>query len=169
MSDSAVCEALREKENGNGFFKNGKFEESIVCYSRAITLCDATEEAQLSVLYSNRAFAKLKLKRYLTSIDDATQSFLLNNEYSKPLFHRYKARLALGHLQEALYDINGVCILEGEKVNIKEHERARDELLLDLSAIKIPEFVQNLPKLKANDRIIKDVFKDFRNHALFDE
>ncbi|RWS20516.1 hypothetical protein B4U80_12061, partial [Leptotrombidium deliense] len=160
-------EALREKEKGNQYFKAGKFKESIVCYSKAIFVCDMQEVKQLSVFYSNRAFAKSKQQRYLSAIDDATQSFMLDNKYCKPLYHRYTARLALGHLNEALVDITAVCILE--KQMVKEHVAARNELLLDLSAMKTKEFTRELPKVRVNDSAIKQCFKQFKNHALFDE
>ncbi|RWS22572.1 Mitochondrial import receptor subunit TOM70-like protein [Leptotrombidium deliense] len=160
--------ASQENDKGNEYFKARKFEESIVSFSNAITVCDADQQL-LSIFFSNRALANLKLKRYFSAIDDATQSFLLDKKYCKPLYYRYMARKALGELNEAFIDITAVCFLENEE--IEKHVNARDELMYELVAKKTEEFIRNLPRIsvKANDDIVEEYFKHFKMHALFDQ
>jgi tetratricopeptide (TPR) repeat protein len=62
LSSSLIGESLldssSEKEQGNEFFKQKKFNEAIDCYSRSIAL------SPNAVTYANRAMAYLKIKRF---------------------------------------------------------------------------------------------------------
>ncbi|RWS27528.1 hypothetical protein B4U80_12860 [Leptotrombidium deliense] len=167
MSDSSMDESALEEKKGNEYLRQSKFGESIVCYSKAINLCDVSNEKRISRLYANRASANLKVNRYYSVIDDATHSFMLDKKYSEPLYYRYMARVALGQYNEALVDITAVCMLEKEEV--REHVTRRTELLINLSTKRAHESKRNLPKLRVHGMNVKEYFKDFKNHALFDE
>ncbi|RWS24225.1 mitochondrial import receptor subunit TOM70-like isoform X1 [Leptotrombidium deliense] len=167
MNNSSVCHVKREEDEGDKYFDSGKLEESIFCYTKAITLCDVQQEEQLSVLYSKRSSAHLKLQRFIATINDATQSFMLNKKYSVPLYFRYTALLALQRFDEALVDITALCFLENE--NIKKHDEDRDKLLINLTVMKTRDYLRYPPKIRVKDITIKVYFKDFKNHALFDE
>ncbi|NXU95847.1 RPAP3 protein, partial [Cettia cetti] len=89
--------AIAEKDLGNGYFKEGKYEAAIECYTRGIA-ADGTN----ALLPANRAMAYLKIEKYKEAEDDCTQALLLDASYSKAFARRGAARVALGKLKEAI-------------------------------------------------------------------
>ncbi|KAF7126542.1 hypothetical protein RHSIM_Rhsim11G0095300 [Rhododendron simsii] len=57
MTETSSPDAASEKELGNEYFKQKKFNEAIDCYSRSIAL------SPTAVAYANRAMAYLKIRR----------------------------------------------------------------------------------------------------------
>ena len=49
--------AQAAKNKGNKYFKAGKYENAIQCYTEAIALCPTEQKADLSTFYQNRAAA----------------------------------------------------------------------------------------------------------------
>lgn len=45
------------KNKGNKYFKAGKYENAIQCYTEAIALCPTEQKSDLSTFYQNRAAA----------------------------------------------------------------------------------------------------------------
>ncbi|GCB67241.1 hypothetical protein scyTo_0012119 [Scyliorhinus torazame] len=54
---SLLDRAQSAKNKGNKFFKAGKFEQAIQCYTEAISLCPLNQKQDLSTFYQNRAAA----------------------------------------------------------------------------------------------------------------
>jgi mitochondrial import receptor subunit TOM70 len=54
---SPLEKAIQVKNNGNKYFQQSNFEESIKCYSQAIELCPKDDCIELPKFYQNRAAA----------------------------------------------------------------------------------------------------------------
>ncbi|NXH11947.1 RPAP3 protein, partial [Bucco capensis] len=116
--------AIAEKDLGNGYFKEGKYEAAIECYTRGIA-ADGTN----ALLPANRAMAYLKIEKYEEAENDCTQALLLDASYSKAFARRGAARAALGKLEEAMQDFEAVLKLEpGNKQAINELTKIRNKL-----------------------------------------
>nr|XP_028601570.1 RNA polymerase II-associated protein 3-like [Podarcis muralis]XP_028601571.1 RNA polymerase II-associated protein 3-like [Podarcis muralis]XP_028601572.1 RNA polymerase II-associated protein 3-like [Podarcis muralis]XP_028601573.1 RNA polymerase II-associated protein 3-like [Podarcis muralis]XP_028601574.1 RNA polymerase II-associated protein 3-like [Podarcis muralis] len=115
--------AMAEKDLGNGYFKEGKYEIAIECYTRGIA-ADGTN----ALLPANRAMAYLKIQKYEEAEEDCTQAVLLDSSYSKAYARRGTARAALGKLKEAMQDFETVLNLEpGNKQAVNELMKLKNE------------------------------------------
>nr|XP_033813792.1 RNA polymerase II-associated protein 3 isoform X2 [Geotrypetes seraphini] len=141
--------AIAEKDLGNGYFKEGKYEAAIECYSRGMT-ADGTN----ALLPANRAMAYLKILRYEEAEEDCTKAILIDGSYSKAFARRGTARAALGKLEKAKEDFEIVLKLEpGHKQAINELARINKEL-----TEKSLWTNQGLP-VKENQKLVKPIDK----------
>ncbi|XP_077194769.1 RNA polymerase II-associated protein 3 [Paroedura picta] len=116
--------AVAEKDLGNGYFKEGKYEAAIECYTRGIA-ADGTN----ALLPANRAMAYLKIQKYEEAEKDCSQAVLLDSSYSKAYARRGTARAALGKFKEAIQDFEVVLKLEpGNKQAVNELTKLKNEL-----------------------------------------
>ncbi|KFR06639.1 RNA polymerase II-associated protein 3 [Opisthocomus hoazin] len=146
--------AITEKDLGNGYFKEGKYEAAIECYSRGIA-ADGTN----ALLPANRAMAYLKIEKYEEAENDCTQALLLDASYSKAFARRGAARVALGKLKEAMQDFEAVLKLEpGNKQAINELTKIRNEL-----AEKEQWTHQEYPAVLIKETEIKNIVKVIDN------
>uniref|UniRef100_A0A8C5TFB3 RNA polymerase II-associated protein 3 n=1 Tax=Malurus cyaneus samueli TaxID=2593467 RepID=A0A8C5TFB3_9PASS len=146
--------AIAEKDLGNGYFKEGKYEAAIECYTRGIA-ADGTN----ALLPANRAMAYLKIEKYKEAEDDCTQALLLDASYSKAFARRGAARVALGKLKEAIQDFEAVLKLEpGNKQAINELTKIRNEL-----AEKEQQTRQEYPAILIKETEIKNIVKMIDN------
>ncbi|XP_068162802.1 RNA polymerase II-associated protein 3 [Antennarius striatus] len=112
-------EAMIQKDRGNAYFKEGKYEAAVECYSRGIEA-----DAMNVLLSANRAMAFLKLAKYDEAEADCTKAIYLDSTYSKAFARRATARVALGKLQEAKQDFQEVLKLEpGNKQALNELQK----------------------------------------------
>ncbi|XP_064557901.1 RNA polymerase II-associated protein 3 [Zonotrichia leucophrys gambelii] len=146
--------AIAEKDLGNGYFKEGKYEAAIECYTRGIA-ADGTN----ALLPANRAMAYLKIEKYKEAEDDCTQALCLDASYSKAFARRGAARVALGKLKEAIQDFEAVLKLEpGNKQAINELTKIRNEL-----AEKEQQTRQEYPAVLIKEAEIKNIVKMIDN------
>ncbi|XP_005611164.3 RNA polymerase II-associated protein 3 isoform X2 [Equus przewalskii] len=118
-------QAISEKDRGNGFFKEGKYERAIECYTRGIAADGAN-----ALLPANRAMAYLKIQKYEEAEKDCTQAIFLDGSYSKAFARRGTARTFLGKLNEAKQDFETVLLLEpGNKQAATELAKIKKELI----------------------------------------
>ncbi|XP_042802258.1 RNA polymerase II-associated protein 3 [Panthera leo] len=118
-------QAISQKDLGNGFFKEGKYERAIECYTRGIA-ADGTN----ALLPANRAMAYLKIQRYEEAEKDCTQAILLDGSYSKAFARRGTARTFLGKLNDAKQDFETVLLLEpGNKQAVTELSKIKKDLI----------------------------------------
>ncbi|XP_075932195.1 RNA polymerase II-associated protein 3 [Anarhichas minor] len=112
-------EAAVQKDRGNAYFKEGKYEAAVECYSRGM------EADSMNVLLpANRAMAFLKLEKYKDAEEDCTKAISLDITYSKAFARRATARVALGKLEEAKQDFQEVLKLEpGNKQALNELQK----------------------------------------------
>lgn len=115
-------EAAVQKDRGNAYFKEGKYEAAIECYSRGM------EADSMNVLLpANRAMAFLKLEKFKEAEEDCTKAISLDNTYSKAFARRATARVSLGKLEEAKTDFQAVLKLEpGNKQALNELQKLQD-------------------------------------------
>uniref|UniRef100_A0A670XWU4 RNA polymerase II-associated protein 3 n=1 Tax=Pseudonaja textilis TaxID=8673 RepID=A0A670XWU4_PSETE len=117
--------ALAEKDLGNRYFKEGKYEIAIECYTRGIA-ADGTN----ALLPANRAMAYLKVQKYGEAEEDCTRAVLFDPSYSKAFARRGTARAALGKLKEAMQDFESVLKLEpGNKQAMNEITKLKNKPL----------------------------------------
>lgn len=112
-------EAAVQKDRGNAYFKEGKYEAAVECYSRGM------EADSMNVLLpANRAMAFLKLEKYKEAEEDCTKAISLDSTYSKAFARRATARVALGKMEEAKQDFQEVLKLEpGNKQALNELQK----------------------------------------------
>ncbi|XP_012723212.2 RNA polymerase II-associated protein 3 [Fundulus heteroclitus] len=116
-------EAAVQKDRGNAYFKEGKYEAAVECYSKGME-ADATNV----LLPANRAMAFLKLEKYKEAEEDCTTAISLDNTYSKAFARRGTARLALRKLQEAKEDFQQLLQLEpGNKQALNELQKLQTD------------------------------------------
>ncbi|XP_050674621.1 RNA polymerase II-associated protein 3-like isoform X2 [Leptidea sinapis] len=115
-------EAQYEKERGNTFVKQEKWDEAISCYNRAIELVKND-----AIYYANRGLCYLKKDSLHQAEKDCTEALKLDPTYVKALQRRATARERLGSLRAASNDLVEVLKLE------PRNEGARRQL----EAIKI--------------------------------
>ncbi|KAJ8245472.1 hypothetical protein GJAV_G00271110 [Gymnothorax javanicus] len=112
-------EAVVQKDLGNAYFKEGKYEAAVECYTRGMQ-ADATN----ALLPANRAMAYLKLQRYTEAEEDCSRAIALDATYTKAFARRGSARAALGKLKEARQDFEQVLKLEpGNKHAMEELQK----------------------------------------------
>ena len=69
--------ALAAKNKGNKYFRGGRYELAIKCYTQAIEVCPEAKKTDLATFYQNRAAAYEQLVRHIL--------FLKSRFYSKSL------------------------------------------------------------------------------------
>ncbi|XP_018417092.1 PREDICTED: RNA polymerase II-associated protein 3 [Nanorana parkeri] len=117
-------QAIVQKDLGNAYFKEGKYEAAIECYSQGLT-ADSTN----ALLPANRAMAYLKIQKYKEAEEDCTQAIALDTTYGKAYARRGTARIMLGKLKEAKEDFEMVLKLEpGNKQAVSELAKISQEL-----------------------------------------
>ncbi|XP_039516707.1 RNA polymerase II-associated protein 3-like isoform X1 [Pimephales promelas] len=99
--------ALAEKEKGNEFFKEGRYDSAIECYTRAM---DA--DPYNPVLPTNRAACFFRLRKFSVAETDCHLAIALDSKHVKAYARRASARAALKKHQEALEDYQTVLKLD---------------------------------------------------------
>ncbi|KAM8973688.1 RNA polymerase II-associated protein 3 [Pelodytes ibericus] len=109
-------QAIVQKDLGNAYFKEGKYEIAIECYTQGMAVDGAN-----ALLPANRAMAYLKIQKYKEAEEDCTQAISLDATYGKAFARRGTARVMLGKLKEAKDDFEMVLKLEpGNKQAVSE-------------------------------------------------
>ena len=76
---------------GNNFLKDDKYQESYDCYSEALKI-DTFNKKLNAILYSNRALATMKMKKYEQALGDCNLSIECDEAYSKSYLRRGKIK-----------------------------------------------------------------------------
>ncbi|XP_052191819.1 uncharacterized protein LOC127801047 isoform X1 [Diospyros lotus] len=146
MPEESSLDAASEKELGNEYFKQKKFQEAIECYSRSIAL------SPTAVAYANRAMAYLKIKRFQEAEDDCTEALNLDDRYIKAYSRRSTARKELGKLEESIEDAEFALRLEPHNQEIKkqyaEVKSLYDKEMLKQASESLRSSVQELPTVR---------------------
>lgn len=100
--DTGAAEALTYKDKGNQAFKDGKWEEAIQMYTKAIKKGEKHKE--LPIFYKNRAAAYLKESKWEGALSDCNESLKLAPNDPKALFRRAQAYEGLEKFAEAYKD-----------------------------------------------------------------
>ncbi|KAK2705894.1 hypothetical protein QYM36_016042 [Artemia franciscana] len=89
-------EALELKAVANTFFKSADYQAACNSYTQALKTCPLFFKPDISILYANRATAKLKLHYTYreSAIEDCTRAISLNPIYVKPRLRRAACYMA---------------------------------------------------------------------------
>ncbi|XP_075715987.1 tetratricopeptide repeat protein 1 [Rhinoderma darwinii] len=101
-------ESTHLKEEGNELFKKENYVEAEDIYSQALLKCPAYYHKERSILYSNRAAARLKQDKMEPAITDCTKAIELNPDYIRALLRRAELYEKTDKLDEALADYQSV-------------------------------------------------------------
>ncbi|XP_077783303.1 mitochondrial import receptor subunit TOM70 isoform X1 [Podarcis muralis] len=161
---SPLDRAQAAKNKGNKYFKAGKYEQAIQCYTEAISLCPPEKNADLSTFYQNRAAAYEQLQKWKEVAQDCTKAVELNPRYIKALFRRAKAHEKLDNKKECLEDVTAVCILEG--FQNQQSMLLADKVLKLLGKEKAKEKYKNREPLMPSPQFIKSYFSSFTDDII---
>uniref|UniRef100_A0A1B6CJF4 Uncharacterized protein n=1 Tax=Clastoptera arizonana TaxID=38151 RepID=A0A1B6CJF4_9HEMI len=119
-------EAQYEKLLGNRYVQDGKWDEAIAAYSRAIA-ADPND----AIFYANRALCYLKKNMWKDAESDCTRSIYIDKTYVKSYHRRAEARKQLEKFEEAKQDLLIINQLEPKNV-LAQNELKKLETKLHL-------------------------------------
>ncbi|KAK3107387.1 hypothetical protein FSP39_013441, partial [Pinctada imbricata] len=159
--------AVAQKNKGNKYFKGGKYDQAINCYTEAIGVCPPENKEELSTFYQNRAAAYEKLKNTKMVVEDCTAALELNKKYIKALSRRSLASEQLGQMTQALEDVTALCILEG----FQNHQSLvnADRILKKLGQSKAKEAYKKQKPSLSSAHFIRTYFQAFVNDPIMNE
>mmetsp|Transcript_88986 Transcript_88986/g.265466 ORF Transcript_88986/g.265466 Transcript_88986/m.265466 type:complete len:553 (+) Transcript_88986:82-1740(+) len=86
VAEAATLSAQNWKDQGNAYFSAQKYHEAEAKWTRGLCLSDRCSDETIPVaLYSNRAEARLRLKKWDEALDDAQAALRRNNTHEKAL------------------------------------------------------------------------------------
>ncbi|KAG7465141.1 hypothetical protein MATL_G00173030 [Megalops atlanticus] len=106
--ESRRDESTKLKEAGNAQFKKGEHAESEASYTAALRVCPVYYSKERSILFSNRAAARLHLDKKEEAIADCTKAIELNPNYIRAILRRAELYDKTDKLDEALEDYKAV-------------------------------------------------------------
>ncbi|KAI4877602.1 hypothetical protein NFI96_027356 [Prochilodus magdalenae] len=92
------------KETGNAQFKSGDHCEAEESYTAALKICPVCHSKERSILFSNRAAARLHLDKKEEAISDCSRAIELNPNYVRAILRRAELYEKTEKLDEALED-----------------------------------------------------------------
>jgi len=163
-------QAVAAKNRGNKYFRGGRYELAIKCYSEAIEKCPADKEIDLATFHQNRAAAHDQLDDLESVIADCNVAVKLNNKYVKALDRRAKTVrkqamqvenyvIQVEKLKQCLEDITSVCILEGFQK--QEHMMMVDSVLKELGRAEAGLASKNRQPVMTSPHFIQQYFTSF--------
>ncbi|KAM9478874.1 mitochondrial import receptor subunit TOM70-like isoform 1-T1 [Salvelinus alpinus] len=161
---SPLDRAQGAKNKGNKYFKAGKYEQAIQCYTEAIGLCPRENQTDLSTFYQNRAAAYEQQMMWTEVVQDCTQAIEMNPRYIKALFRRAKALERLDNKKECLEDVTAVCILES--FQNQQSMLLADKVLKLLGKEKAKDKYKNRDPLMPSPQFIKSYFSSFTDDII---
>lgn len=102
--------AALAKAEGNDMFKNGKFEEAVACYTRA--LAGTTDPHERSVIYSNRAACWSQHQNWHRMLEDCNLALQEDPRNVKAMLRRGLAYEGLEKYKLAIADMKSVLELD---------------------------------------------------------
>ena len=170
--------SLKFKEEGNKFIQEKKYKKAIECYTNAI------EEVRSNmILYTNRAFAYMKLEEWKNACDDCDKVINyyevfedeINNHidtYTKALTRKAFSLLQMKDYKEAKETIDKAIDYNKDSVEIK---KLSEEIEHGLSLYKKSVKTMKDNKKNNNDnmteitKLIEDLKKSFKNDKITDK
>ncbi|OQR91889.1 Mitochondrial Protein Translocase (MPT) Family [Achlya hypogyna] len=141
-----VKRASDAKEEGNGYFKEGRYLDALDCYSKALHLCPIdTEYAYNRAVYSNnRAACLFHLGRQEECIDDCSVAIELSPKYVKAYLRRAQAYEKLDKLEEALKDVKSVLEIDPTIQSAVESEKRLSAIVTERQEKMKAEMLEKL-------------------------
>ena len=132
-------QAEKDKEAGNRAFKGQQYSEALRCYDNAVDNAKTNR-----VLYTNRAFAHIKLGNWASAVEDCDRCLYIGEHFesnerqpkgprdkttAKALLRRSMAHSGRGDLEGAVSDLEeALVICPKDETITKQLKRARMEL-----------------------------------------
>jgi len=157
--ENPLKKALAYKDEGNKYFKSGKYAGAIKCYDNAIEICPKDSKLDLSTFYQNRAAAYEQMKKYEEVKNDCTLALSLNPKYVKALQRRAKACELTKDLQQSLEDVTAACILES--FQNQATLLTADRVLKELGRQHAKEAMAKRTPVMPSQHFIKTYFSSF--------
>merc|ERR1711894_128444 len=88
MPQDPLAKAMSCKNKGNKYFRGGRYELAIKCYSQAIECCPEGKKSDLSTFYQNRAAAYEQVDNDEAVVSDCTEALKNNSKYVKAMDRR---------------------------------------------------------------------------------
>ncbi|KAI5234994.1 tetratricopeptide repeat protein 1 [Manis pentadactyla] len=101
-------ESTRLKEEGNVQFKKGDYVAAESSYSQALQMCPSCFQKDRSILFSNRAAARMKQDKKEMAISDCSKAIQLNPSYIRAILRRAELYEKTDKLDEALEDYKSI-------------------------------------------------------------
>ncbi|TVK90619.1 TBC1 domain family member 23 [Bagarius yarrelli] len=161
---SPLDKAQAAKNRGNKYFKAGKYEQAIQCYTEAISMCPKEQKNDLSTFYQNRAAAFEQQSKWTEVVEDCSQAVEMNPRYVKALFRRARALERLDNKKECLEDVTAVCILEA--FQNQQSMLLADKVLKQLGKEKAKDKYKNREPLMPSPQFIKSYFSSFTDDII---
>ncbi|KAK9383449.1 uncharacterized protein V2V93DRAFT_383337 [Kockiozyma suomiensis] len=109
--DGNQLEAMKLKDQGNGFFREKKYVEAITSYTSAITTLKPETNA---VFYSNRAACYIALEKYDLAIEDCLAALAKDSSHVKSLERCAHCYSKVGRLKEAIIERLALKVVTGD-------------------------------------------------------
>ncbi|XP_015601170.1 mitochondrial import receptor subunit TOM70 [Cephus cinctus] len=163
-NETQLEKAQRYKNEGNNFFKAGKYDEAISWYNKAIETCPTENPIDLATFYHNRAAAYEHLKKYSAVKADCTKALEFNPRYIKALQRRARAMEHSKELELVLEDVTAACILE--RFNNQSTLMMADRVLKELGRQHALEHMAKKKPVMPSKHFIKTYFSSFRKDPI---
>ncbi|VDL96954.1 unnamed protein product [Schistocephalus solidus] len=139
--------AVALKNRGNKFFKAGRYQQAVECYTEALETCPEDSVSERATFYQNRAAALENLRQTQKAIDDCTAALKLSPKYLKALSRRAQLYEKSGSLDLCLRDATACCILERfqNSDNVLRVDRVLKRLGQEKAKEEQPNLRRNLP------------------------
>lgn len=157
-------EAQKHKNEGNVFFRDGKYDQAIKEYDLAIEKCPIVEINDLSTFYQNRAAAYEHLQKWTSVIEDCSKALNCNPKYLKALKRRAKAYEQQRELAASLEDTTAACILEG--FQNKHTLIVADRVLKELGQQHAKEALKKKHNIQPSKFFVKNYFASFSDDPI---
>ncbi|KAF8796079.1 tetratricopeptide repeat protein 1-like [Argiope bruennichi] len=105
-------EAVALKNKGNDCFKNADYKEAVNLYTQALNTCPLKYQNDRSILYANRAAARISLDKKEEAVLDCNKAIELNPNYLKALIRRAQLHKKMDNLERALEDYQKIVELD---------------------------------------------------------
>lgn len=106
--ESRRSESMALKEKGNAQFKSADHGDAEESYTSALKICPVCYSKERSILFSNRAAARLHLDKKEEAISDCSKAIELNPNYVRAILRRAELYEKTEKLDEALEDYKNV-------------------------------------------------------------
>ncbi|KAI5200793.1 TPR-like protein [Aureobasidium subglaciale] len=146
----------RMKEEGNGYFKTGKYQQAVETYSSALEV-DPQNRGTNSKILQNRALCYTKLKEWQKAIEDCERALKLDPSYTKARKTKAKAMGESGDWEAAVKELKSVAESNPEEPGIAKEIRNAE---LELKKSKRKDYYKILGVEKdADDGQIKKAYR----------
>ena len=146
----------RLKEEGNDFFKRGRYQQAIDVYTSALEV-DAGNRGTNSKILNNRAMCFSKLKQWTKALEDCDKAIQMDATYTKARKTRAKALGEGGDWEAAVREYKAIAEANPEEAGIAKDIRNAE---LELKKSKRKDYYKSLGIEKdANDQQIKKAYR----------